>query len=127
MSDRESPFDSEPNVFDRESFDGQGDTNSEALDLDSVECEDAKVEVIEEMTKAVPSASRGKVHPTEGAVSLVVVPCSVECANNSQYYKFLMRDTQVPDWHASYNLEESTFGRGDANTESSSRLMVTVA
>ncbi|CAL8994573.1 unnamed protein product [Prunus brigantina] len=41
MSDSESPFEREPNVFDGESSDDKQDTDSEALDLDSAESEDA--------------------------------------------------------------------------------------
>lgn len=53
MSDSESPFEREPNVFDGESSDDRQDTDNEALDLDSAKSEDANdggpdLEVIDE-------------------------------------------------------------------------------
>ncbi|CAL2231763.1 unnamed protein product [Prunus armeniaca] len=53
MFDSESPFEREPNVFDGELLNDRQDTNSEALDLDSAESEDADdggpdLEVIDE-------------------------------------------------------------------------------
>ncbi|KAI5352680.1 hypothetical protein L3X38_005571 [Prunus dulcis] len=90
MSDSESPFEREPNVFDGESSD-----------------------------------DRGNVRPMDGAMLLATSSCCIECANTSQYYEFLMRDTQVPDQHVSYHSEASTSGNGDAVVESSLRLIVT--
>lgn len=126
MSNSESPYDNEPNTFDRESSDNQRDTNSEALGFNSAESEDAEVEVIKERAKVVPSIGRRSVRPTDGAVPLAVIPCDVNCASISQYCKFLMRDTQLPDRHASYHLEASTSSRGVAVAESSYRPVVTV-
>lgn len=126
MSNNESPFDSEPNASDGESYDDQRDTDSEALSFDSADSEDAEVEVIGERVKVVPSVSRGKVLPMDKAVPLVAVPCGDDSTSTSQYYEFLMRDTWVPDRHASFHSETSTFGRGDVAAESSSWPLVTI-
>ncbi|KAI5323351.1 hypothetical protein L3X38_032423 [Prunus dulcis] len=56
-----------------------------------------------------------------------MVPCGLECASTSQYCKFLMRDTWVPNRHNSNQSETSTSGRGDAAAKFSSLPNVTVA
>lgn len=50
------------------------DTGSEALSFDNADSKDAKIEVIRERVKAVPSVGKGKVLLTDEAVPLAVVP-----------------------------------------------------
>ncbi|KAI5349899.1 hypothetical protein L3X38_002790 [Prunus dulcis] len=126
MSDSESAYDSEPNAFDGESSNDQRDSNSMALSFESAANEEAEVEVVREKIRAPPYFSRGKVLQPNQAVPLAVAPCGDACASTSQYCEFLIRDTRLPDRHASYHSKTSTSSRGNVPAESSSDLAVTV-
>lgn len=120
MSDSESQFDSEPNAFDGDSSDGNMDTESASLSWESTEAE------VVAKADAAPRVGEGDLQPTAIAMPLKVVPCGIDCGSTSQYCDFLMRDTQIPDRHVSYQSETSTSGRVGAVAESSSRPSVTI-
>lgn len=121
MSYSKSSYDSEPNTFNGDSSDDNRDSDREALSFDSAEAVS-----IEERAKVIPSVASGDIRPTVGAVSLVVVPCSVDCANSNQYCDFFMRDTQAPKWHVSNHSEASTSRRVDVVAEVPSLSAVTI-
>lgn len=93
MSHSDFAYDTEPNAFDGESSDDQGNSGSVALSFDSVSSEAAEIEVIGERVRAVPSFGRGKVLPIDRAVPLASIPCVEACINASQYCEFMMKDT----------------------------------
>ncbi|KAI5319059.1 hypothetical protein L3X38_038767 [Prunus dulcis] len=126
ISDSESTYDSESNAFDGKSSNNKRDFDNVVLNFESADSEDAKVQVVDEQIRAPPSFYRGKVLQPNPAVSFAMVSCGGACASTSQYCKFLMGDTQVPDRHASYHSETSTSGWGEAPIESSSLSAVTV-
>ncbi|KAL6293331.1 hypothetical protein ACE6H2_001473 [Prunus campanulata] len=126
MSDNESPFEREPNTFDEESSDGQGDSSSETLSPDAESGGDTDVEVIGERNSYVPTHGIGKGLMTSQPVSLAVVYSDGSRANANQPREFRMGDTRVPDWHANHQSETSTSGHGEATTEPFSQPRVTI-
>ncbi|KAI5323165.1 hypothetical protein L3X38_032237 [Prunus dulcis] len=85
MSDSESPFDSEPNVFDEESSGGQRDFCRVALSFNSADNEEVEVKVIviDERIKIVPSFSKGKILPMDRVVPLAAILCGDACTSKS--------------------------------------------
>ncbi|KAL6272363.1 hypothetical protein ACE6H2_023055 [Prunus campanulata] len=126
MSDSESPFEREPNTFDEESSDGQGDSSSETSSLDAESGEDTDVEVISERISSVPTHDIGKGLMTSQPMPLSVVYKDDSHTGLNLHSESQMGDTRVPNRYTSHQSEASTSGHGEAATELSSQPRVTI-
>ncbi|CAL9024700.1 unnamed protein product, partial [Prunus brigantina] len=119
MSDSESLFESEPNVFDGESSDDLFSSNSEAVSLDVEGGEDTDVKILSEGSSSVPTHDIGKGLMTKQPMLLAVVYCDGSHVGMGQHCNFQIGDARMQEVHTGQQSEASTSGRLEPSAEPS--------